>query len=77
MYTYNHIDEIPMAEPKDGMTIPFMLFDDDNNLYLDGVMTPELYDSPDIMEPLDYAMDAWGCTSIKVQNPKTGKFEII
>ena len=59
--------------------IYFELYDDDDNLYFEGYMTRALYDQGEaIFAPLDdFGMPGYGCTYIKVKNPKTKKLEII
>lgn len=68
-----------MQEARPEHVHKFRLFDDDGVLYFDGAMTDRLYnsDGEGIFEPLDYAMNAWGCTELQVVNPKTGKYETI
>jgi hypothetical protein len=76
---YNHMDEKAMQPAGPKHIHLFRLYDDDGNLNFLGAMTDELYNSPGegIFEPLDYAIDAWGCTELQVMNPKTKKYETI
>jgi len=50
----------------------FQIFDDDGNLYYEGVATPATE-----FEPLEWAKDDAGATSIKYKNPNTGEFETL
>ena len=66
IFTYNHIDDKPMRFPDDKLfPVKFKLFDDDGELYFTGYMTEALFDSSDILDPLDYA-EQWGCTEMKI-----------
>jgi hypothetical protein len=75
--TFNHLDGKQMTERKPDQTIMFKLFDDDGVLYFTGYMTPDLYDSEYIFNPLDYSMEVWGCTELRCKNPVTKKWETI
>lgn len=70
--TYDHTEERPvlMNKPADARVLPkykyaFRLFDDDNNLCFSGLATSR--DDEAAFEPLDYLMNAYGCTEIQYQ----------
>jgi hypothetical protein len=58
-------------------SVPFRLFDDDGVLYFSGAMTEKLYDSHNILEPLDVLMPDYGCTELQCLNPKNQSWETI
>jgi len=70
IYTYNHIDNKVMIEVteevKAKFPVEFKLYDDDGKLYLTGRMTSKLEDSHMILDPLDCAEGAWGCTEMRI-----------
>jgi hypothetical protein len=71
--TFNWLDSKDMGMVSVNLKkfpVRFQLFDDDGILYFTGYMTKKLEDSPNVLDPLDYAMDAWGCTEMKI-NGKT------
>lgn len=51
----------------------FRLFDDDGELYLEGLSTNQNAESA--FEPLDWATANFGCTNIKYLDPETNKWE--
>ena len=61
-------------KPKPSHTIPFKLYDDDHNLYFEGLMSKELRDSPHILDPMDANMEDYGVTSMKTLYPN-GEFD--
>jgi hypothetical protein len=61
-------DEYKVKEPKENQTLKFRLYDDDDELYFEGVMTPTKSES--LFRPLDAFM-GWGCTSIKIKSGNT------
>ncbi len=71
MITVNHIDnEIISGEIPAHLTIPFKLYDDDDELYFEGLMSQKLHDAGEhIFDPLDSAPAAYGCTGMKVKGP--------
>lgn len=77
--TDDHMSGKPMQQAEEKHIHKFRLLDDDGILNFSGAMTDELYNSPGegVFEPLDYSMEAWGCTELQIMNPKTGKYETI
>jgi hypothetical protein len=60
------------AEYGDETTIRFKLYDDDKNLYCEGVLCGDW----EGFEPLDdFGTANWGCVHIKVKDPQTGKWD--
>lgn len=53
-------------------TQKFRLFDDDGELYYEGVATARVD-----FAPLDWAENDAGCTEIQYKNPKTGAWETL
>lgn len=51
-------------QPEPDQTLRFRLFDDDDNMYFEGVMKPT--SSERLFDPLDDYGVAFGCTHIKV-----------
>ena len=82
IFIYNHIDGKKMGdrsklsedkqEELKRFTIPFRLYDDDGVLYFTGLMSEDLYNSEEIFDPLDYSMNLWGCTEMKVKGEIEG-----
>ena len=66
--TKTHLDGKCVAEAEPDQIIPFRLYDDDGNLYFEGVMVYELYNSPRVFDPLDATMYSYGCTHMDVQD---------
>ena len=59
---------------EDKCTIPFKLYDDDGELYYEGLMSPGAADSMKIFSPLHgWAMGYAGCTEIHVPD-SSGEF---
>lgn len=60
-------------------TLPFKLYDDDDNLYYEGraVVDEDYSLDEDNFRALDWAMNDAGCTYIKYRDKKTGKWEIL
>jgi hypothetical protein len=59
---------------KEGAVLPcrFKLFDDDGELYFEGIADEEDF------SPLDeYAMPSYGCTAIQYRNPATKQYETL
>lgn len=53
----------------------FRLYDDDGELYFEGIATNQSCESA--FEPLDWAMANFGCTEIKYLNNETKKWETL
>jgi len=66
-----------MQEAPGEHSIPFRLFDDDGILYFSGMMSFKLHYSHRVLDPLDYAMPAWGCTEMRVMAPETDTWETV
>ena len=62
-------------DAKGGM--PFVIYDDDDNLYYRGRFYPVGTSDERLFMPLDWAMNNAGATYIKYRNPDTGKWEIL
>lgn len=63
-----------------GETISFRLLDDDDNIYMYGVMSMEAWDEGTeeyVFAPLDDYMYVYGVTSIEYLNPDTKEWEVI
>ena len=59
---------------KDGFTVHFMMYDDDDILYYGGYLKTDLEGSEDAFAPLDdYGMPNAGCTDIKYKE-SDGKY---
>lgn len=63
-----------IALRKEGYTLFFKLYDDDDILYYDGYMKSDIEDE---FIPLDWAMCDSGCTSMSIRNKKTGRMETL
>jgi len=67
-------DEQKVQIKKDGFTVHFLMYDDDDILYYGGYLKTELDGSEEAFEPLDcYGMPNAGCTDIKYKE-KDGKY---
>jgi len=75
--TYDHLEKKKLTTAEEKYTVEFKLYDDDGELYFSGKMMASLYDSGWIMNPLDYTIESYGCTTLKVKNPATGIWETI
>lgn len=64
--TYDHLEDRPLYQAEEAQTVPFQLFDDDGTLYFTGFMSEALYDSHQVLDPLDYAIEVYGCTEMRV-----------
>lgn len=63
-------------DPKeDDFTMKFKLYDDDGELYYDGVSTEG--DVETEVAPLDWGRWNAGCTYMKVKNKETGAWEVL
>lgn len=64
--TYDHLEDRPClfgnGSLKDKRKFAFRLYGDDGDLIVSGVSSDR--DSEEAFEPLDFAMDAYGCTRI-------------
>jgi hypothetical protein len=57
-------------------TIPFKLYDDDDELYFEGKMSLHLHNEGErIFEPLDWAMANYGCTDLMVKGPNDSTYQ--
>lgn len=65
------------AEKAGERMIEFRLYNDDQDLDFIGQMTFGLYDSADILDPLDSGEADYGSTTLKVLNPDTKKWQVI
>lgn len=63
--TVNHLIEL-------GYTVPFKLYDDDDELYYSGRLHE---DCEDEFVALNWGMYDSGCTYCTIRNPKTGQYE--
>ncbi len=75
--THDHLSNKPMRTPPPGYDVEFRLYDDDDVLYFTGVMTMALYQSANVLDPLDYAEGQWGCTRQDCKNPSSKQWETI
>lgn len=57
------------------MPVAIRLYDDDNELYYTGYMSEG--DDVDEFEPLDWAKEYAGCTSLKYRDAKSGKWHML
>jgi len=67
-------DAPTLIEPLPTQTLKFRLFDDDGELYFEGVMVPT--DSERLFYPQDTIGASYGCTETRVLNDK-GKWETV
>lgn len=63
-----------IALRKEGYTVFFKLYDDDDILYYDGYMKANILDE---FCPLDWGAWNSGCTRMDIRNKKTGRMETI
>ena len=63
------------SEVSELMIHKFRIYDDDGELYLEGVASNQSYENA--FEPLDWAMSMYGATEIKYKSLKTGKWETL
>lgn len=75
--TKDHIDTHAVGRGNnalglvDELPVMFQLFDDDGELYYEGMASEEDF------APLDWAMEYAGCTTMTTWNEETGKWEIL
>lgn len=57
--------------------VKIKLYDDDNNLYYDGVTDAINEDEDKAFAPLNWAMANAGCTYMKYKDPKTKEWKVL
>lgn len=70
----------PNNYDKSFMKNKFKLFDDDDNLYFEGIYDENSisdFNPEEEFEPLDWAMNDSGCTYMKYYNVKTKSWNIL
>jgi hypothetical protein len=65
------------GEIRKGEAVPFRLYDDDGELYFEGLIAKSWIEGPGefAFDPLDWAMPQYGCTEMR--HKKNGKWETL